>query len=59
MRKEEIIVCDKCGKKFSCENYGDVWAGGKDREKAFCPYCNEFSHSMMTSGTLVTRKIEE
>ncbi len=52
-------TCSKCGKKFTYRNYGDVWPGGKDREYIYCPYCNEINGSIITSGQVISSKLDE
>ena len=59
MQHTNIIECKKCGKKFRCEETGNIWPGGKDREEASCPYCGEVAYSIMTSGFIHTYKIDK
>lgn len=53
-----IIICKKCGKKYAYELWGAIYPGGKDREKADCPYCGETGYSEMTSQCISVYKLD-
>ena len=40
MNKIIIVPCDNCGKDYGYKSAGNPYPGGKDRETAYCPYCN-------------------
>jgi uncharacterized protein CbrC (UPF0167 family) len=54
----DIINCDNCKRTFSYTNHGDRWAGGKENEPIVCPYCRENNGWVMTSGVILSSKIE-
>lgn len=59
MKKESIITCEKCGKRFKCIETGNIWPGELEREEANCPYCGETAFSTMTSGFIHVYKIDD
>ena len=59
MKKEYQIKCKNCGENFIYENRGDVFPGGKEKEEVICPYCRKNNMYIMTSGTVVTHKLQE
>lgn len=54
-----IEKCSKCGKKVEYELEGMVYPGGKDREEAICPYCDNVLASKMTSQVFYVRGLED
>lgn len=52
-------TCKECGKDFTWSESGNVYPGGKDREYIRCPYCNADNGSVMTSGMVISYKIDE
>lgn len=55
---ENTTVCEKCGKKYMWQVQDWGCPGGKEREYAYCPYCNTAGPSAVTNGVINTRKIE-
>jgi transposase-like protein len=53
------MKCKKCGKEFTYEVTSMNVPGGKDKENIDCPYCGETNGTVMTSGFVYTRKIED
>jgi len=59
MRKEHIVKCEKCGKDYCYESTENPWPGGKDREFAYCPYCNAEGPSEVISGFIYSYKLDD
>ena len=59
MKKEHIVKCEKCGKDYCYESTGNPWSGGKDREFAYCPYCNAEGPSEVISGFIYSYKLDD
>ena len=59
MEKGFFVVCKNCRKEYYYEISGDVWAGGKDREIAICPYCKADGPSEFISGFIYSYKLDE
>lgn len=55
---KDIRTCNHCGKKYSVENQGDMFHGGKEREEIICPHCGKIDGYMMTSGYPYTQEEE-
>lgn len=51
--------CKKCSKEFNYEVTSMNDPGGKDKENIDCPYCGATNGTVMTSGFVYTRKIED
>lgn len=54
-----VEKCPNCGKKVEYDLVGPIYPGGKDREKAICPYCDYVLASRMTSQSYYVRGLEE
>lgn len=54
-----IHHCENCGKDYYFESTGNIWPGGKERETAYCPYCEAAGPSEVTSGFVYTYKLDE
>ena len=54
-----IIVCRKCGGKFTWSESKGGYPGGKDRADVNCPYCGETYHSVIISGVVTCEKLEK
>ena len=59
MKNDNVIICKNCGKEYEYEVQDWGYPGGKEREYAYCPYCNEKGYSAVTNGIIITRKTEE
>ena len=59
MNKEHIVKCHSCGKEYYYESTGNPWPGGKERETAYCPYCNAAGPSEVISGFIYTYKLTD
>ncbi len=59
MKKEHIVKCEKCGKDYCYESTVNPWPGGKDREFAYCPYCNAEGPSEVISGFIYSYKLDD
>lgn len=49
----------KYGKKYGYELWRTVYAGGKEREYAVCPYCGQEGHSEITSQNILLYKLND
>ena len=52
------IKCDKCNKYFTYKETMNNYPGGLDKEDVNCPYCGHTAFQIMTSGLIVSNKIE-
>ncbi len=59
MQQGYTVKCEKCKKNYYYESTGNIWPGGKDRETAYCPYCNAEGPSEFISGFLHTYKLDK
>lgn len=59
MKKAYIVKCENCGKNYGYESTGNPWPGGKDRETAYCPYCNAEGPSEFISGFIRSYKVDD
>lgn len=56
--QKNMTNCEKCERKFSYTNSGDRWAGGREKEFIICPYCGSNNGWVMTSGFILSSKID-
>ena len=52
------VKCDKCNKEFVYCEFMNEYPGGLDKEAVHCPYCGHTAFQIMTSGLIVSHKIE-
>lgn len=56
--QKDITNCENCKRKFSYQNCGDRWPGGKEKEFIVCPYCKANNGWVITSGFIVSSKLD-
>ena len=57
--KIKKAICSHCGKEYAYQNCGDAYAGEKNKESVYCPYCKKADFSSMTSGHFCSYKLDE
>lgn len=53
------IECSFCKKEFLYQIFDMRVPGDKDREYIYCPYCMNANGSLVTSGWILSYKLEE
>lgn len=59
MENRDIRKCEACGKGFTVKISDSGYPGGKERESIDCPWCGAENGSVVTNGTVSTRKVIE
>ena len=52
------IKCDKCNRIFTYKEILNNYPGGLDKENIICPYCGYIFSQIMTSGIIISNKID-